>query len=617
MSGMQPMDSNVGDASLGSGPSEPANWRRDLALLALVFGLLLFADLGDTALANPDEGRYAEIPREMVAGDDYVTPRLNGVVYFEKPPLVYWAVAGMLRVFGPAEWAMRAPVALFALAGILLTYAAGRRLHGRNAGLTAAAVLGTSLLYFILSRILLLDMAMAVLMTATLFCFILGVRESPGPRRRWFFYGLYASAALATLTKGLIGFLLPGAVMFLWLLIFNQWRRLRPLHLPSGVLLFLAIAAPWHVLVAQRNPEWASFYFVREHWERFTTTTHERTAPWWFFGPILLVGLFPWTGCLWGALRHGLAGGQFDGLPPSPSLRRVGRAGPFGRLRACWARRRENADAWFLVTWAAFVILFFSKSQSKLIPYILPMFPPLAVLIGAWLAGVWREGAGQRLRGAMRVHGVMASALGTALLVALYKPGIIRDPAQAEALRPGGITAALLLILGAFLVPWLFSRGRRQAGLIALAVSVGGFQLMLGILQDKISRPGTKELALHVNAHARPEDRIYHYYEFFHDFTFYTGRFVGTVDWIGELEVDIDPVAQTSGRFIDRRTMLEQWNQPGRIFVVARKRHVVATPESIAAAEREGEPMPLFGLPEFRYHLLAESPGHYLFSNQP
>jgi 4-amino-4-deoxy-L-arabinose transferase-like glycosyltransferase len=587
---MPSMETNLEDLDLPSGGSNRTGLGQDLIWLTLIFGVLFFAHLGETALVNPDEGRYAEIPREMVVTGDYVTPRLNGVVYFEKPPLMYWAVAGMLKVFGPAEWAMRAPVALFGLAGVLLTYAAARSWRGRAAGILAACVLGSSLLFFVLGRILLLDMAVAVLMSATLYCFFLGV-QSTGHRRLWLFHGLYAAAALATLTKGLIGFLLPGAVMFLWLLIFNQWKRLRPLYLPSGIFIFLLIAAPWHILVAQRNPQWAAFYFIREHWERFTTTTHERTAPWWYFGPVLVLGLFPWTGCVWGALRESVRGG--------------------------WARRTENADAWFLVTWAAFIFLFFSKSQSKLIPYILPVLPPLAVLIGAWLADQWRAGEGRGLRTPMRIFGLMASALGAGLLVALFKPGVISNAEQAADLRGGGVLAALLLFLAAVVVPWLVAQNRWRPAAVATGVTLGGFYLVLGMLQDSIARSGTKELGLYVRSHAKPGDRIFHYYEFFHDFTFYAERSVGTVDWIGELEVDEDPVARSSGRFISRSQLLAEWNGPGRILVVARKRHVVATPESMAAAERAKEPVPLFGAPGFRYHLLAESPGHYLFSNQP
>ena len=147
-------------------------------------------------------------------------------------------------------------------------------------------MLGTSVLYMALTRVLILDLAVAVLLSATLVCFILAVGEPPGARRRWLLYGLYAGAALATLTKGLIGVLLPGAVMFLWLLLLGQWRRLRPLHLPSGILIFLALGAPWHVLAAVRNPSWARFYFVYEQWQRFLTTHgHDRYGPWFYFIP--------------------------------------------------------------------------------------------------------------------------------------------------------------------------------------------------------------------------------------------------------------------------------------------------------------------------------------------
>lgn len=552
-----------------------AHWRRDLLLLTLGFGALYFFLLGRPPLANPDEGRYAEIPREMIERGDYVTPKLNGVNYFEKPPLMYWAVAASMRVFGPSEWAVRLAPALSGLGGVLLTYAAARRLHGRTAGMASAVVLGTSLIFFALSRILILDMAVSVLMCATLFCFILGVREPVGSRRRWLFYGLYASAALATLTKGLIGFLVTGAVMFLWLLIFNQWKRLRPLHLPTGVLLFLAIAAPWHILAAQRNEAWAQFYFIHEHWERFTTTTHGRYEPWWYFLPFVVVGLFPWIGFLPAGLREALAGG--------------------------WARRRENADSWFLVIWAMFVLLFFSKSQSKLIPYILPLFPPLAVIVGSWLARRWEEKAVKPLRVGLNLFGFVSGLLAAALLVMVLKPEIVRDATQAAELKPFAAVAAVVLLIGGVGTLWLAQQGRARAALGTMVGAMAGFYLLLGAAVASIQKPGTKELAAITTAQAKPADRIYHYHEFFHDFVFYTRREVGTVGYRSELELEIDPVATASGRFIDDAEFRRQWTEAGRIFAVARKRDVTQ----------------LFADPGFRYHLLGESRGHYLFSNQP
>jgi 4-amino-4-deoxy-L-arabinose transferase-like glycosyltransferase len=549
----------------------------DIALLAIVFGTLLFFGLRDAALVNPDEGRYAEIPREMIATGDYVTPRLNGVFYFEKPPLVYWAIAGLMNIFGPGELAVRAVPALFALGGILVAYGATRLMYGRSAGIGAAVVLGSSLLYFALGRILLLDMVVSVLMSTTLFCFILGVREPPGARRRWFFYGLYASAALATLAKGLIGFLVPGAVMFLWLLVFNQWRRLRPLYLPSGILLFLAIAAPWHVLVATRNAGWAHFYFVREHWERFTTAEHGRFQPWWFFLPIIAVGLFPWIGALWTSVGHGLSGG--------------------------WKRRFEKADAWFFLTWAVFICVFFSKSQSKLVPYILPVFPPLAVYIGVWLAHAWRENQMTRLRPVLWSFVVISAILSVALFVVLLKPGLVANAPTLALIRPDGLIAASALVIGTIVVFLLMRHSQLRTTLCAVVATVALFYLALGEAQDKVSRPGTKEFALRVKREIQPGDRVYHYHDFFHDFTFYAERPVGTVAAPNtELEIWIDEAAQKSGRFIDDAEFRQQWDGPGRLWVVARRREV------------DGK---LFSDPTFHYHLLGETAAHYLFSNQP
>ncbi len=567
---------------------ETSSWRRDLLWLALAFGLLFGFRLGSYPLDNPDEGRNTEIPREMLATGDWVTPRLNGVNYFEKPPLMYWAVAASFKVFGQNEGAARAVPALFALGGVLLTYAAGRRLYGRTAGLAAAAVLGTSLLYFGTGRFLVLDMPVSVLMSATLFCFILAVEEPPGSRRRWLYYGLYASAALATLTKGFIGFLVTGAVMFLWLLIFNQWKRLRPMHLPSGIALFLAIAAPWHVLAALRNETWAHRYIYFEHWARFTTTEHGRYQPWHYFIWILLAGLFPWMAFLWPAVRDAVRG-PFDKL----------RANPGG----VWARRGENAVAWFLVVWVAFIFLFFSKSQSKLPAYILPVFPAVAVLIGRWLAGVIEDSAGVgRLRWSLRIFSFASGLLASALLIAVMRPGvIIRDPAQAAALRIPAMGLVTVLILGGVNVPILARLRGARAAFLGIAATAALFLGGLTYAVPDIYKPGTKELALIVKAQAKPGDRVMHYYDFFHDFTFYAERTVGLIAAKGELELEEDAAARASGRFITSEEFRREWNGNTRFWVVAKRKDTQA----------------LFADPTFHYHLLGQTKDHYLFSNQP
>jgi len=557
-------------------PATETRWSYDLLVLALLFGALLAWRLGSAPLLNPDEGRYAEVPREMIASGDWVTPRLDGVPYFEKPPLGYWAVALCETAFGPSEWAVRLTPALFALVGILGTYAAARALYGRDAGFWAAVVLGTSLLYTALGRMVGLDMIVSVLMAGTLFCFILGVRQEPGVRRRAFFYGLYLFAALATLAKGLIGFLITGAVMFLWLLLMGQWKRLRPLYLPTGIALFLAVAVPWHVIVSRHNPGWAHFYFVYEHWERFFDKGHGRYQPFWFFAPVLLLGLFPWTGFLWHAVRDALAGG--------------------------WERRRENSEAWFLVIWAVFIFLFFSKSQSKLINYILPVFPALAVLLGRWIAlALPRPDGFLRLKPGLRAFTFLCGLIAAALCVAVLKPGLIRAPGQAEALRPYAFVIAAILALGGVraMVP------RNSAGAMGpLKVVTTTLVFLVGVLMFAvpiIDVRSTKDLALAARALVKPGDRVYAYHGFFHDFTYYLGSPIGLARYTDELEVQFLTPGERAEKFIDDAEFRRQWSGPGRVFAIARKRD---------AAE-------LFADPAFHYHVVATGPYHTLLSNEP
>ncbi|MGH7994894.1 MAG: phospholipid carrier-dependent glycosyltransferase [Opitutaceae bacterium] len=550
-------------------------WIGDLVCLAIVFaGLYLFV-LGRAPLDNPDEGRYAEIPREMLASHDWVTPRLDGVNYFEKPPLVYWCVAAAIGTFGSQEFFARLTPALFGLLGVLLTYAAARRLFGRGTGLAAGVVLGTSLLYAGTSRFLVLDIPVSVLMAATLLCFILGVREPPGRARRWLFWGLYASSALATLSKGLIGCLLTGLVMFLWLLLFNQWKRLRPLHLPSGIVLFLAIAAPWHVLAALRNPTWAHFYFIHEQWDRFTSKIHDRYQPFYFFVPILIAGLFPWIGFLGAAARRGLTG--------------------------AWSRRDEAADRAYFLVWAAIVFLFFSASDSKLIPYILPIFPALAIVIGDWLSGVWRRNAVRELKAGIAVFGALAILIAAGALFAVLFPKAVRvAPEQASALHPYATALAAVLIAGA-LAAW-FSLRRNQGRAAILAVALTGFLTVAAaaLATPYLNRPGTKPLALMERALGGKAARVYSYNGFFHDFTYYADRTVDLVNFTGELEPENDPAAVKAGRFVTGREFLEQWRLPGKAFVVGRKRELA----------------PLMARKDFHYRLIGRTRYHYLLENR-
>jgi 4-amino-4-deoxy-L-arabinose transferase-like glycosyltransferase len=557
-------------------PSEPSAGR-DILLLVIIFGILSAWRLGSAPLLNPDEGRYAEVPREMVASGDWVTPRLDDVPYFEKPPLMYWVVGGLERTLGMGEWSVRLAPALLGMAGLVLAYGAGRRLYGRDAGFWAAVILGTSVLYAAFTHLLGLDLAVSVLMSAALFAFIAAVQEPAGGRRRLLFWSMYAAAALATLTKGLIGFLIPGAVMFLWLLLLGEWRRLRPFYLPTGLVIFLAVAAPWHLLMAERNAGWAHFYFIHEHFERFSDKGHGRYQPFWFFVPILALGLFPWTGFLWDAFR--------------------------GALSAGWARRREQSEAWFLAIWAVFIFLFFSKSQSKLIPYILPVFPPLAVILGRWLAGALASPEGfLRMRNGLRVFAFLCGLLAAAACVAVLRPGVIRDPASAAALRPFALVLAAVLCVGGMraLVPRGGPGSARGAVTALTATLVFLIGIVLVALPD-IDTRSTKDVALAARAYVRPGERVYAYHTFFHDFTYYTGAPTSLVDYTDELEAQFLGDTERASVFVDDAQFRREWDGKARVFAVARIRDTYG----------------LFADPAFHYYLLMKGRHAYLFSNQP
>jgi 4-amino-4-deoxy-L-arabinose transferase-like glycosyltransferase len=342
-----------GNTSTGS----PRRWL--WLLLAVAF--IWFGNIEYRKLIEPDEGRYAEIPREMVASGDWVTPRLNGLKYFEKPPLQYWATATAYTLFGEHQWTSRLWVSLTGFAGMLLVWFAGARLFGREAGCYAALLLGSSLLYALMSHINTLDMGVTFFITLGITGLLLGQRPDvdASERRNWMWLA-WAALGFSVLSKGLMGLVLPGAALVLYTLVqrdFALWKRM---HLVTGLLLCLVVCAPWFYLVIQANPEFFERFFIYEHYTRFTTKVHGRYQPWYYFVPVLLLGMMPWTLLM------------FDTLL---------RAWKWGAARA-----RSFSPERFLLVWIVFVYVFFSVSGSKLPSYLLPMFPALALLMGRHFA---------------------------------------------------------------------------------------------------------------------------------------------------------------------------------------------------------------------------------------
>ena len=436
----------MNETSTDTTSQQPSSgWHRTIAFcLTCLFLVLWFGALDEREFVHPDEGRYAEIPREMVASGDWITPRLNGFKYFEKPVLQYWITAVSYLALGEDEFQARLWPALSGFLTLLLGYLMGRRLAGVRAGVVAAAVLATSFQFFVSSQVLTLDMGLSFFLTLSLYGFLVSqdLRTTPRQQRGGSIV-MWVAMALAVLSKGLVGVILPALVLVSYIIIERDWKLLGRLHWGLEVLVFLVIALPWYVWVDLRNPEFFQFFFIREHFVRYALSEHHRAGAWYYFLAMLLIGSLPWS---------------------------------FMYIRATFASWRIPSLQHFainpirlLVLWVIVITFFYSVSQSKLPGYILPVYPALALLLGCY-AQRERKRLSQRM-----LLGI--AALGVAMMAAA--PFVIRIPkfaADADLIGPfvaWAMAGGGILIASAVLAMATMARYPR------FAVSALGFGLLL------------------------------------------------------------------------------------------------------------------------------------------
>lgn len=379
-------------APLGSAPLTLT--RGAVLLLVGLFALAWFAPLGVRSLLPADEGRYAEIAREMLASGDWLTPRYNGLPALTTPPLQLWATAAGFALFGLGEWQARLWTALCGFGAVLFVGYTGVRLYGRPAGILAATALFATPYWHLLGHYASLDMGLSAMMTVAL-CAMLLAQRAPdtlvgmrgggavglvgaiGPggvvggagaiggsaidvlrgRRGWMWL-CWIAMALAVLSKGVIGIALPAIVLLVYSVAARDFAIWRRLYLFSGLLLFCAVAAPWFIAMQWRHPGFVSGFFVTTPLQDYLVGGLHPAQPVYFFIPVCLIGALPWLSLLWQSMRRALR------LP-----RQTNRFSP-----AC-----------LLVAWVATICLFFSASASKLLSDTLPVTPALALLVGAYL----------------------------------------------------------------------------------------------------------------------------------------------------------------------------------------------------------------------------------------
>ncbi len=514
---------------------------RHAGWLVMLVILVWFGNLEYRTLIRPDEGRYAEIPREMVVSGDWTTPRLNDLKYFEKPPLQYWATASAYTIFGEHQWTSRLWTALTGFAGIVLVWFAGMRLFGRETGWYASLLLGSSLLYVMMGHANTLDMGVTFFITLGIVGLLLGQTATHARDQRNAMWLAWAGMGLAVLSKGLMGIILPGTAVLLYAALHRDLGVLKRMHWLSGLLIFFAITAPWFYQVMQANPEFFQRFFIYEHYTRFTTKDLGRYQPWYYFVPILLGGLLPWTLLMFNSLLHGWH------IQSNYS--------PYGK---------SFHPARFLLIWAVFIYVFFSISGSKLPSYLLPMCPALALLMGKRLAEMRAKTLFWLLLPLIPLPVVW---MALAMNLGDYADTILQKTLYPHYI-PWLVTGAGALLAGLLGACVLLARERKAEAvmLLALAALLGGQISLTGYESVAQERSG-KHIANAIRQHVTPTIPFYSVMTYEQTLPFYLERTFTLVAYQDEMAFGIQQEPQ---RWIPTlEAFAQQWQkQPAALAIM-------------------------------------------------
>ncbi len=482
--------------------ANPPATQSPVTLPALLLGLawLVIWGLGMffRTLGEPDEGRYAEVAREMFASGDWITPRLDGFNFFDKPPLHYWAGAAAYTLFGVHPWSARLWCVLCGLIAIVAIGWAGARVFGRDAGAYAAAILGSSMLFVFSGHLNTLDMGVTAFLALGMACFLVAQFDpSAAPIRTRLNLLMWFALALAVLSKGLIGVVFPGMILAVYMLWQRSWSVLGKVSLLPGVVLLLVVCAPWFTAVMRLHADFFDYFFIREHFTRFLTSEDQRGKPPGFFLPVVVLGIFPWTLMLpwsrtsWRAI--------YAGLP---------------------AQR-------FLLVWVGLIFAFFSVSHSELPFYILPLFPALAMLLGQAVTVLPAALLARRLRWMAGMAGVAAAAV---LALLLFRHAKATSAGMPQLLI-GAMVALCLIAAAALAGTYLLRREQRRGAIHLLALAaLSGWVLMLLSSQPYVLPRSAQPAASMIRPLLGPHTEVFAVQTYMGGLAFYLDRLVTVVD---------------------------------------------------------------------------------------
>jgi 4-amino-4-deoxy-L-arabinose transferase-like glycosyltransferase len=456
-----------------------------LFALAIVWFALFFR-LGSLPLLQPDEGRNAEVAREMKESGAWLSPSYDGIVYLDKPAFYFKAVALSLAAFGNNETAARLPSAVFGLGLLAMTFAFCRRVHGTRCAVMAVIIIATMPLYVVFSRTIIFDMTLAFFVSAAIFAGHRAEECSGKTRRNWYMIGALA-AGLATLVKGPVGFLIPGLVLFVFHRLEGRrgvWKRF---FAPLNLLAFFGVTLPWFIGLSLQHPDFPYYGLIEESFHRFTTTTFHRSQPFYFYA-LIVAGLFlPWSFIL-----------------PEAGV-------------AAWKRKSSmsSADRLCLV-WAVVVVIFFSLSKSKLPGYILTATVASGILVARFFERAMANPDGKAARSVCRAAitlAVLCSAAAIAAAVLSTKMKSLAGPMDltaADAETLGRHFTTPVVLLSVFAVLGLLTYFRRDAGLVLVCFALFSllwFTTNLGAIEVIFNINSSRQMSQKIPA-LPPETRL-------------------------------------------------------------------------------------------------------------
>jgi 4-amino-4-deoxy-L-arabinose transferase-like glycosyltransferase len=572
-------------------------------ILAL-FAVIYLGSAFTPGLQDDVDSTHAEAAREMVTRGDYVTLHINGVRYLEKAPMVYWLVAAGYHIFGVNEFAVRLPNILALLGIVLLSMKWGRRTFGEvgatYGGLFAATVVG----YFLFTRVLIPEAILSFFISVTFYCFLTALETHEG----WRWYLGYASLALAVLTKGLLPLVIVGATSVAFIILTGDWRRWREFRLPTGLLLFFAVAAPWHLLAGMRNDHFFWFYFVNEHFRRFLGTRVPKDyskLPAYLYWSLHLIWLFPWSLFLPVAIRNIIR--DYRVARKSPEVRH--------------SFRLRSQVLWLIWGWGTLIFFAFSTNQEY---YTFPAYLPFLLLIVGGLEEEEEGGRSQWLTLATAVAAVISITSSVILIAGLWNsrhlafvpdigdvlasPNLSVDTLSMghmldltgksfAALRFPAALASVVLAIGPALAFWFRLKGKNSTSTWITAITMAAFMVAAHIALVRFDPYlGSKTIAADLSTQIRPQDRlmIYGDQSFGSSLLFYLKRPIELVNgnttsmWYGSTYPDAPHI------FLDDEGLQKAWASNDRVFLFVplyqRKKVDALLPgEKYIASDRSGK----------------------------